>query len=529
MKRTKLIILGMMASVTLFTTSCSDDFLDVTNPTGEDLNEYYQTKEHIDESLTACYGPLAWYDWDSEAGQYNPLNLMGELQGDNFWAGGELPIGISSNTKLMNYESTAEDAVNGIWIVSYYGVTRCNDLLKYIADAPEALDSKTSANYQAQARVLRAFYYNLLWHYYGNIPYYTESLNMATHTAPQLKANEIYDRVITDLEEALSWNALPMRWSDADAGRVSQAMGYMLFTEMVMYQNDESRLSKALGYMREIIKDPGYELTGDFASLWRTSGEWCEESIFEVNYNDANNERSWSWTRGTGGTVLPQMIGPYGFHTAGYGWDGDSWGFMPLRKEAAAKFSDADARKAATVWDLTGTEYDNRYQDTHLWLDKYKPQNANNAQSSGDIVLNYNNNLRVYRYAETLLNAAELVIRTGGDIAEAKGYVSQVRERAGLNKIGTENDLTIDMVLHERDLELMGEGKRYFDLVRAEGISGVQQNKASVVLKKSTEPVNEWGHTGRTKDWTPNKKYIPIPLSELSSDTNLEQNTEYFN
>ena len=32
-----------------------------------------------------------------------------------------------------------------------------------------------------------------------------------------------------------------MRWPNAEAGRVSQAFAYMLYAEMVMYQNDNSR------------------------------------------------------------------------------------------------------------------------------------------------------------------------------------------------------------------------------------------------------------------------------------------------
>ena len=51
---------------------------------------------------------------------------------------------------------------------------------------------------------------------------------------------------------------------------------------------------------------------------------------------------------------------------------------------------------------------------------KYLPRQGGNSQCTGDKDLNYRNNLRVYRYAETLLNAAELILRTGGDTAEAQ-------------------------------------------------------------------------------------------------------------
>jgi len=66
MKTMKYIALGVMAaSMTLATTSCSDNFLEVENPSGEPLEEYYTTDEHINEALNAAYDPIHWPDWDS--------------------------------------------------------------------------------------------------------------------------------------------------------------------------------------------------------------------------------------------------------------------------------------------------------------------------------------------------------------------------------------------------------------------------------------------------------------------------------
>jgi hypothetical protein len=55
----------------------------------------------------------------------------------------------------------------------------------------------------------------------------------------------------------------------------------------------------------------------------------------------------------------------------------------------------------------------------------------------------------------------------------------------------------------------VGEGKRYWDLVR----SGL----APTVLKAAN-------HEYRTTDWTENKKYWPIPQGEIDKDPNLVQN-----
>ena len=91
--------------------------------------------------------------------------------------------------------------------------------------------------------------------------------------------------------------------------------------------------------------------------------------------------------------------------------------------------------------------------------------------------------------------------------------MNEVRTRAGLDNLSS---VSIDDILNERHLEFCGEGKRYFDLVRAEGISGATQ-KASTVLVPDT-----YGY--RTNSWTASKKHIPLSQSELDADPTLKQN-----
>lgn len=502
MKTMKYIALGVLtASITLATTSCSDSFLEVENPSGEPLEEYYTTDEHINEALNAAYDPIHWPDWG--LGQYNALNIDAEIMGDDFWVGGANKSDMQNWHMLFNYEANASNTLSSLWTVDYSGIKRCNDLLKYIPWAEGNLSAENKVSYEMQGRALRVYFYNNLWHYFGNIPFYLENLT-SPYTAPQLKADEVYDNLITELEAVIDSKALPMRWDDKNSGRMSQAMCYMMYAEMVMYQNDKTRYPKALQYMQEIISDKNeYDLVDDFASIWKESGEWSKESIWEVNYEDGNNERGWGSPLAIGGTVMPTLISPNGWPKID-GWTQDGWGFLPVRLETYNMFSSNDKRRDATIWDARGVEYTERYQDTHLWLGKYRPLDENNAQASGDKNLNYNNNLRVYRVAEAYLNAAELLLETGGDASQAKEYVNTIRRRAGITELGA---VTKDDVINERHLEFVGEGKRYFDLVRT--------GKAASVLTP-----DEY----RTNSWTEKKKYIPIAQAELDSDPALVQN-----
>ncbi len=104
------------------------------------------------------------------------------------------------------------------------------------------------------------------------------------------------------------------------------------------------------------------------------------------------------------------------------------------------------------------------------------------------------------------MNAAELLLATGGSSAEALQYLNEVRTRAGLTGY---TECNLDNIINERHLEFCGEGKRYFDLVRTD--------KAATVLVP-----DKYGY--RTNSWTPSKKHIPLAQSELDADPTLKQN-----
>lgn len=495
MKRYRHIAAGLIATAFL-ATGCSDSFLEVTSPTQEFIDTYYTTDAHIQEAVVAAYDPLHWTDWGMN--EYNPVTLMSDIMADDLWIGGQDRTDNQAWHLMMNFEAIPTNVIKGLWSVAYSGVKRSNDVLTYLEWAGENVTTENRAYYTAQVLTLRALYYNWLWKFWGNIPYYDVNLT-APYLAEQLPADQIYEKIIADLDNVISMNVLPMRETSENYGRITKAMVYMLYTEVVMYQNDESRYGKALQYMQEIINSGEYDLVDDYAGIFKESGEWNKESIFEVNYTDDNAVRSWSAPLTAGGTVLPTLISP---HTWPDGTDGhdQGWGFCPVRLETYERYANNDTRRDATCWNAgaLGVDYNKRYQDTGLFLEKYAALTGNNKDQKADAQLNWNNNLRIYRFSETLLNAAELIARGAGS-GDAKLYLNKVRKRAGLV---TELEPTIDNIIEERHLEFVGEGKRYWDLIRT--------GKASSVLVP-----DEYGY--RTNTWTENKKYLPIPQSEIDA------------
>ncbi|MBQ8500553.1 MAG: RagB/SusD family nutrient uptake outer membrane protein [Bacteroidales bacterium] len=497
----KKIIIAISALAVLLMSSCTKDFVTVQHNSAEPMDAYFIDESRMYESLVAAYHPLGWFDYCF--GAYNDLRLVSDIMADDVYCGGSNASDQITLVKTHFYTATPIEHCGGIWTAAYSGVNRSCVVLEYVDGVP-GMSEETKALYKAEATVLKAWYYTLLWKFWGNIPYYDVNLT-APYTAPQLPADEVYTRIVTKIEEAIAMNALPAVASQK--GRVTKDMAYMLYAEVVMYQNDESRYSTALNYMKEIIDSGRYSLVSDFKGMWEETGEWGPESIWEINYTSVGANRGWDGGQSiaAGGSVLPVLCGIPG----GTSEFVDGWGFGPIAAHAYEMYAEGDQRRDGGIYnhlEVVG-EYgfninNGRWQSTGYFNRKTIARLNGNHDALGDGNLAHCNNYRVYRYAETLLNAAELAVLTGGD---GSAYLKQVRDRAGASYEGNDRD----SILEERRREFLGEGKRYWDLVRS--------GKAAEVLKAAN-------HEYRETDWTVDKKYWPIPQSEIDKDPALVQN-----
>ncbi len=495
-------------ALTVATASCTEDWLATESRTSLLIDTYYDSEERITEALVAAYSPMHYFDLTNDGrgvvNTMNPLFLSFDVMSDDVYPGGELTKDDQPHMQLaFNFAATPNITYDGMWAVAYEGVNAANAVAQYMPDV-QGISEPSKALILAEAVVLRNFYYNILWKMWGNIPYYEINLS-APYIQEQSAPDVVYDNMVTSLEEVLDSDALPMKVSDPSLqGRVSWAMGAMLYAEIVMYQNDNTRYGKALGYMERIISSGEYELMDNFADIFEQSGEWSRESIFEINYFSRGQYRSWSGRKNVGGTIYPTTIGVRLLKgSSKFANETECYGSGTLTQSAGEMYAENDLRKDASVYNpaAEGATYEARRHDTGYFMAKYLPRtDGREGDPSGDIVMAHNNNMRIYRFSETLLNAAELLARGATGNGSAADYLTRVRTRAGLDAVNA----TIDNIIEERHLEFLGEGKRYWDLVRSD--------KAKTVLT----PANDAGGY-RKNPWTASKKYLPIPQSEIDA------------
>lgn len=95
--------------------------------------------------------------------------------------------------------------------------------------------------------------------------------------------------------------------------------------------------------------------------------------------------------------------------------------------------------------------------------------------------------------------------KSASDDTKALVYLNRVRSRAGLDGLTLSGATLTNAISAERRVELVGEGHRFFDLVRT--------NRASAEIN----------------GFTPNKNEVfPIPIEEIEfSNGNWQQNEGY--
>lgn len=484
--------------------SCGDGFLTIS-PTSSQEAGGESTEGAILSNLASCYQILLFDSYASN--NYNSIVFMSDLRSDDVYKGGGDAGDQAALYRLSQFTSTPTELPSGLWSIYFSGISRCNSVIQACEKAVGVPDAKMN-QYKAEAHFLRAYYTHWLWKFWGNIPYFEGDLP-APYMAKQYKADEIYAKIIADVDFAIQGDKLPIRTTTANDGRATKAAAQMLKARVVMYQKDQKRYTEVLTDMAEIINSNKYNLLDDFSAIWLSTGEFCNESIFESN--QLPEGKTWSSGWQGYGTNLPAFISPN--NLVGQDLYIGGWGFGPVRAEAYNIYEDTDTRRVGSINKFPDGSYSHRFQDTGLFMSKYAARKGYNPPP-GDIDLNFSNNVRLFRYAEALLNAAELM--TISKIAPVGGITSQscldqIRKRAGVSSIPA----TADNIKLERRREFLGEGMRFWDLVRWGDTAILTENKPAFSSKRT---------------WDDHCKYLPIPQSEIEKTEGqfkLVQNAGY--
>ena len=475
-----------------FAISCSDDFVVRKPAYSIDAENYFNSKSDYDSALVAAYDLL----------QSTYINaLLGEIASDNTLAGGESQTDVIGYHQVDDMTHTPNNAeLKKLWDNMFAGVQRAN----YILEFKNKTDFEGKNQIIGEARFLRAYYHFELVKWFGGIPLNGDKrfkLN-DEKIIPRSSVADVYKTIEDDLKFASeNVSATP-----AQKGRITKGAALALLGKAYLYQD---KFTEAALTFESLISNSPYSLVSDYNTIFEMNGENNAESVFEIQYTDVEGAGFGCLQCSEGNVAVGfngvrNYSGP--FFSSGFSFN------VPVQ-DAVNAFEIGDKRKDVAILDIeawaasTGAQFGKGNEHTGFFNRKYLPRVRTNT-AAGDLNLTNPNNYRAIRYADVLLMAAEAYNRSALDDTKARTYLNLVRRRAfGDNNhdVSLSGSALTDLILDERRTELLGEGHRFFDLVRT---------------KKAVGKIAGFK--------TSKNELFPIPIEEIQfSNGNWQQNQGY--
>ncbi|MDG4715869.1 RagB/SusD family nutrient uptake outer membrane protein [Winogradskyella marincola] len=469
--------------------SCTDDFVDRNPVYSIDSENYFNSEDDFNNGLIAAYDLL-------QSTYIN--NIMGEIVSDNTLCGGESATDVIGYQQIDDMIHTpVNDQVQNLWNWMFAGVNRANYLLEF----QNNVDFEGKDIIIAEARFLRAYYYFELVKWFGPVPLKETRFQLGDETTiPRSPVEDVYALIEADLIYASN----TLSYTAPQVGRATKGSAQALLGKAYVYQE---KFSQAAIVLDDLIQDGPYDLIADYDTIFENEQENGVESVFEVQYTDAEGA-GFGCLQCSEGNIA---VGFNGIRNYNGPLFDSGFSFNIPTEEAYLAYEEDDLRRDVAILNIetwaaqTGATYGTGYEHTGYYNRKYIARQGD--LNTGDQNLTNPNNYRAIRFADVLLLAAEAYNRGGLSDVTAQQYLNRVRNRAfgdTDHEISATGATLTTAILNERRLELMGEGHRFFDLVRTGNgsvIPGFVDGKHEV---------------------------FPIPLEEIQfSNGNWQQNPGY--
>lgn len=497
----KKIYIKLIAAALIFTSaySCSADWLDVSPSDAATREEALSTYNDALVVLNGVYNGIKGTSADEYLYYYAaPMIYYGDVRGD------DMQSQKGGNRSSWAYEMTYTAGARDIWRTPYQVIRRANTLIKALDDGVVADATQDQANVlKGEALMARALaHFDLLRVYslpyqganapYG-IPVVTEPLEMSA-TPGRNSVDETYTQIIKDLTDAASL----MSGAKYAIGHFNSWAAKSLLSRVYLYKGDNDN---AYTTAVDVITNSPFRLwkNEEYEDVWATaaSDPSVTENLFEISITSNQD-----WTDREGIAYL--------YSEDGYADAHITKAFYDLLHTKYVGDVRANLFKEATI---TGTA--DTYLGKKVYVNKYPGKNTEDDFRIGNVPL--------LRLSETYLIAAEAAVKKSDKVNAAK-YLNAIVLRGNPNATEvSSNDVTLDRVLQERRVELVGEGHRFFDLIR---------NNLQVVRYASS---NDRGwHTAlsvesQSFDRTYFRAILPIPQKEITTNPVIkeQQNPNY--
>ncbi|WP_226064978.1 RagB/SusD family nutrient uptake outer membrane protein [Kaistella polysaccharea] len=484
-----IMLTGVLSAAALSFQSCGDDWLDLKpegRPVGDEVT--------IGGFEAQAFGLYASLRDQSGISDFTYV-WTHQIRADDNEKGSTASDAATDGNVFNNFAYSASNGhIKNNWNGHYKIIYDANELINAAAATGDT-SVGTGINV-AEAKVIRAFCYFELRRDYGEVPINLKTIDVPKdEIAPKNKVAEVDAQIIKDLTEAK--DVLPTQWASAYLGRATSGLANTLLAKLYLYQKD---WSKSLQAAEVVINSNAYSLNASYDTEFTKDGNNSRESILEV-------QKTYDYpTKYTNNFYESQGVRGSGEWDLGWGFNVPSTGLV-------AAYEEGDLRKKTTILTSGGPDIYNTpgliLPDSPPLAQKYWNGKAYTRPSERQQYAtgkNYWENIKIIRYADVLLIAAEAANELGQS-ANAAMYLNKVRNRAGLPNTTAADMMSMrEAIKQERRVEFGMEFERFYDLVR--------WGDATTVLAP-------FGYTDRNK-------YFPIPQDAIDKSQGvLIQNPNY--
>lgn len=492
--------------------SC-DDFVDEIPVSDISPEGFYRDNDELQLALDGAYGIF------SQAYSQFAINT-GEFRSDNFDPQG-------SNASRSSLHNSTIDPGEGYlrWQNLYRTIDAVNRII-IAADNVDGLD----ANILGQAHAIRAKVYFDIARVWENIPVFVAPIATISEA---FRPQEPYASVIENIVIPDMLKADELITSLDSEVTFSKGGVYALQAEVYMWENEEQLAKSAIENLLalgtySLVRTPQAwedlfynQIENDLAPEGRGKVQSGTELIFSLAYSDANTS-GLARAYNAGAAVSVISVDTEIKWIRRFPLDSLSW---------ATKYPDTDPVFTRLVEEPDTTYIEPIYGDWRHFItrngDEYEDgpgstdigiarclkwiKNRSGLDPNMD-----DTNIPVYRLSDMLLllGEAELKLNNPSRCLELINEIRAARQLplASEADFGTTFDDQLDFLLDERQFELFGEAKRWWDLVR--------NDRAIEVMT----PILQNREEGAVEPFAENQIVWPIFIDHLNENDLLEQN-----
>lgn len=490
-----------------------------------------------------------------------------DFYADDFFGNGGNSV--SNGTQLVPASSPE-------WTGYYKLIAATNNIIQ---KAPLVQGDSAAVNkYVGEARFFRGFAYFELVKRFGDVPLILKTLTESDPEllTPRTDRQVVYEQIYADLNYAAAKCPSPERQSAAEYGRITNTAALGLLSRVGLFEgtrqkyhsygSPEKHLTAALNAAKAIIDGGKHNLYTNMASR-------------DSSYYYLFQYQSQGTSRPAAG--IPTSVGSYAVNKEGilpklyFGGGGVNVLSQFISNSLANRnykatrhlidqylYSDGLPKSKSPLAKPrelnTLTEFQNRDPRLGMMINNKNSYNPTAASGGGKWLLNVfyiprkwlhyvdnaNNggfiNFYAIRYAEVLLNYAELLFELNGSVSDTELdlTVNAIRSRASgndprklavlTNSFAQRQGLNIrDEIRREREVELAMEGFRYWDLIRwktaeielPKDVLGPRIFPAELQKGTAIPPLNADSVSiyERGRQFDPARDYLwPVPTREIS-------------